>query len=208
MLVRESRSPPIGSEPFNQLRIQNLQLKIYTRTGDEGMTGLLGPQRVFKDNPRIDAYGTVDELNAVIGVVRAEGVDADLDEPLRNIQEDLFVLGSALADPDPNGPFFHAITLDHIGSLERFIDKMETELEPLKNFILPGGSLPSSQLHLARTICRRAERDVVSLMHIEHEPIDPVTVVYLNRLSDYLFVFARFVNHRSGVADVIWVPRK
>ena len=185
-----------------------MQLKIYTKSGDEGLTGLLGPQRVFKDNARIGAYGTVDELNAVVGVVRAEGVDPDLDERLNEVQEDLFVLGSALADPNPDGPFFHAITLNHIVKLERVIDKMEAELEPLKNFILPGGSKASSQLHLARTICRRAERDVVSLMHVEHEPVDPITVVYLNRLSDYLFVFARFVNLRAGVADALWIPRK
>lgn len=172
------------------------------------MTGLLGPRRVFKDNARIDAYGTVDELNAVIGVVRAEGVDTELDGLLKTVQEDLFVLGSALADPDPNGRFFHAITLEHVGHLESGIDQMESELSPLTCFILPGGTRAGSHAHLARTICRRAERDVVSLSHVEHEPVDPVAIVYLNRLSDFLFVFARLVNHRAGMADVPWHPVK
>ena len=183
-------------------------MKIYTRSGDEGMTGLLGPRRVFKDNARIDAYGTVDELNAVLGVVRAEGLPADLDSLLKVCQEDLFVLGSALADPDPNGRFFHAISEAHVVRLEQAIDRMETELAPLASFILPGGTRSASQAHLARTICRRAERDVVSLSHVEHEPVAPVAVIYLNRLSDFLFVFARLVNHRAGVADVPWHPKQ
>lgn len=183
-------------------------MKIYTRSGDEGMTGLLGPRRVFKDNARIDAYGTVDELNAVLGVARAEGVDAELDALLKMVQDDLFVLGSALADPDPNGRFFHAITLEHVEHLEKAIDRMQAELKPLDCFILPGGTRAASQAHLARTICRRAERDVVSLSHVEHEPVDPVAIVYLNRLSDFLFVFARLVNNRAGMPDVPWHPVK
>lgn len=184
-----------------------LEVKIYTRSGDEGMTGMLGPRRVFKDNPRIDAYGTVDELNAVIGLIRSDMNDDNIDLLLKEVQEDLFVLGSALADPDPKGPFFHAITTNHVSRLERAIDSMQEELEPLKSFILPGGSKPASQTHLARTICRRAERDVVSLHHIEHEPVDPVTIVYLNRLSDFLFVMARLINLRAGIADVPWHPK-
>lgn len=184
-----------------------METRIYTRTGDEGMTGLLGPGRVFKDNPRIDAYGTVDELNATIGVVRAEGLDAQLDGYLETVQENLFVLGSALADPNPNGPFFHAIEGDHVAHLERAIDAMQDELTPLMTFILPGGTKAAAAAHLARTICRRAERDVVSLTHVEHEPVDPVVVVFLNRLSDFLFVLARMINHRAGVADVPWHPK-
>jgi cob(I)alamin adenosyltransferase len=184
-----------------------LENRIYTRTGDEGMTGLLGPGRVFKDNPRIDAYGTVDELNATIGVVRAEGLDAQLDGYLETVQENLFVLGSALADPNPNGPFFHAIEDDHVAHLEHAIDAMQDELKPLMTFILPGGTKAAAAAHLARTICRRAERDVVSLTHVEHEPVDPVAVVFLNRLSDFLFVLARMINHRAGVADVPWNPK-
>lgn len=183
-----------------------METKIYTRTGDEGMTGMLGPRRVFKDNARIDAYGTVDELNASLGVVRAEGLDAELDGYLKIVQEDLFVLGSALADPDPKGPFFHAISTTHVSRLERAIDNMQNELKPLTTFILPGGSRAASHSHLARTICRRAERDVVSLSHVEHEPVDPVAIIYLNRLSDFLFVLARLVNHRAGIADVPWRP--
>ena len=172
------------------------------------MTGLLGPRRVFKDNARIDAYGTVDELNAVLGVVRAEGLPTDLDELLKSCQEDLFELGSALADPDPKGRFFHAVSEVHVERLEKAIDRMESELPPLTSFILPGGTRAASQAHLARTICRRAERDVVSLSHVEHEPVDPMAVIYLNRLSDFLFVFARLVNSRDGVADVPWHPRQ
>lgn len=168
---------------------------------------MLSSRRVFKDHARIDAYGTVDELNATIGVVRAEELSEDLDQMLRVVQEDLFVLGSALADPDPKGPFFHAIGPEHVAKLERLIDRMQDELAPLKTFILPGGTKAASHTHLARTTCRRAERDVVSLSHAEHEPVDPITIVYLNRLSDFLFVFARLVNLRSNVCDVPWIPR-
>ena len=184
-----------------------METKIYTRTGDEGMTGMLGPRRVFKDHARIDAYGTVDELNAVVGVIRAEGLDGQLDDYLKTVQDDLFVLGSALADPDPKGPFFHAIHAEHVAHLERAIDTMQAELKPLTTFILPGGSKAASAAHLARTICRRAERDVVSLSHVEHEPVDPVAIVFLNRLSDFLFVLSRLINHRAGVADVPWHPK-
>jgi len=184
-----------------------LEIKIYTRTGDEGMTGMLGPRRVFKDNARIDAYGTVDELNAAVGVVRAEGIDAQFDDYLKIVQEDLFVLGSALADPNPNGPFFHAIDTEHVAHLEHAIDAIQGELKPLTSFILPGGTKAAAAAHLARTICRRAERDVVSLSHVEHEPIDPVAIVFLNRLSDFLFVLARAINQRAGVADVPWHPK-
>lgn len=194
-------------QPFLIDGSTTLETKIYTRTGDEGMTGMLGPRRVFKDNARIDAYGTVDELNATIGVIRAEGVDRQLDEFLKIVQEDLFVLGSALADPDPNGPFFHAIDTGHVAHLERAIDAMQEELRPLTCFILPGGSKAAAAAHLARTICRRAERDVVSLSHVEHEPIDPVAIVFLNRLSDFLFVLARAINQRASIPDVPWHPK-
>lgn len=202
---RTGRALSAGHFPCNGSR--TLEIKIYTRTGDEGMTGMLGPRRVFKDNARIDAYGTVDELNAAVGVVRAEGIDAQFDGYLKIVQEDLFVLGSALADPNPNGPFFHAIDTEHVAHLERAIDAMQGELKPLTSFILPGGTKAAAAAHLARTICRRAERDVVSLSHVEHEPIDPVAIVFLNRLSDFLFVLARAINQRAGVADVPWHPK-
>lgn len=186
--------------------LTQLDTRIYTKSGDEGMTGMLSPRRVFKDHARIDAYGTVDELNACIGVIRAESLPADLDAMLKIVQEDLFDLGSALADPDPKGRFFHAIKLTHVSRLEKYIDEMQARLAPLTSFILPGGTRAASLSHLARTICRRSERDVVSLSHVEHEPVDPITIVYLNRLSDFLFVFARMINHTAGVADVPWNP--
>jgi cob(I)alamin adenosyltransferase len=183
-----------------------LDTKIYTKSGDEGMTGMLSSRRVFKDHARIDAYGTVDELNATVGVVRADSLPADLDAMLKKVQDDLFVLGSALADPDPNGPFFHAISKEHVARLERDIDRMQQDLPQLTSFILPGGSSAAAYTHLARTICRRAERDVVSLTHVEHEPVDPIAIIYLNRLSDFLFVFARMINQHFQVSDVPWHP--
>lgn len=179
-------------------------MKIYTKTGDDGTTGLLGARRVPKDHIRIDAYGTVDELNAVLGGARALGVDHGIDALLARVQNDLFAVGSALADPDPSGKFFGAISDDHARWLEDQIDALESELEPLTKFILPGGTPAAAQVHLARTVCRRAERLVVHLGHQPGEKVAHAIVVYLNRLSDALFVVARAVNHRAGVADVAW----
>lgn len=179
-------------------------MKIYTKTGDDGLTGLLGPGRVGKDCPRIEAYGTVDELNAALGLARAFGLDRGVDELVARIQDDLFVVGSALADPDPEGPFFHALNADRIANLERAIDALDAELPPLTQFILPGGTTAASQLHLGRTICRRSERAVVRLIHQQDQHVAHEILVYLNRLSDLLFVLARAVNHRAGVADIPW----
>jgi cob(I)alamin adenosyltransferase len=181
-----------------------MTVKIYTKTGDQGMTGLLGKNRVPKDDIRIEAYGTVDELNAVLGVVRAQGVDSAADAVLAQLQSDLFVVGSALADNSPSGPFHHAITAEHVTGLENHIDLLETELRPLTQFILPGGTLAAAHIHLARTVCRRAERLTVSLSRRSGENVSGSLVVYLNRLSDLLFVLARVVNHRAGVADTPW----
>jgi cob(I)alamin adenosyltransferase len=180
-------------------------MKIYTKTGDDGTTGLLGPGRVLKDAPRIEAYGTVDELNAVLGLARATGgLDPELDALVARLQDDLFAVGAALADPDPAGKFHNAVGPERAGRLEAEIDHLEAELPPLTHFILPGGTLASSQLHLARTIGRRAERHVVHLGHQPGESVPENLVVYLNRLSDLLFVVARAVNHRASVADVVW----
>jgi len=179
-------------------------MKIYTKSGDSGMTGLLGMGRVAKDEPRIEAYGTVDELNAAIGLARANGVDSAADAMLQRVQNDLFVVGSALADPSPDGPFHQSVTPDHIAHVELWIDGLETELTPLQQFILPGGTPAASALHLARTICRRAERLVVHLGRQSGETVPTTIIIYLNRMSDFLFVLARVVNHRAGVADVIW----
>ena len=183
---------------------RGMTVKIYTKTGDQGMTGLLGKGRVPKDDVRIEAYGTVDELNAVLGLVRTHGLDAGADALAAQLQNDLFVVGSALADPSPTGPFHQAITAEHVARLETQIDSLETELRPLTQFILPGGAPAAAHLHLARTVCRRAERLVVRLSRQPGENVPSSLVIYLNRLSDLLFVLARAVNHRAGVADTPW----
>jgi cob(I)alamin adenosyltransferase len=179
-------------------------VKIYTKTGDDGLTGLLGPGRVGKDCPRIEAYGTVDELNAALGLARAFGLDRGADDLVARIQDDLFVVGSALADPDPDGPFFHALNAERIANLEHAIDALDAELPPLTQFILPGGTTAAAQLHLGRTICRRSERALVRLIHQADQHVAHEILVYLNRLSDLLFVLARAVNYRAGVADIPW----
>jgi cob(I)alamin adenosyltransferase len=181
-------------------------MKIYTKTGDEGETGLFGGGRVRKDHARIEAYGTVDELNAALGTARGEALQNDLDQALRQIQNDLFDLGAELATP-------HAEILktrvgsEQIQQLEQWIDAWETELPPLKTFILPGGLRAAGELHLARTICRRAERCVVRLAEITEQPISAEIGIYLNRLSDLLFVAARLVNQRGGRGDELWEKR-
>ncbi|MDG2380119.1 MAG: cob(I)yrinic acid a,c-diamide adenosyltransferase [Pirellulaceae bacterium] len=177
-------------------------VRIYTKTGDEGETGLVGGARIAKDDARIEAYGTIDELNAAIGVVRSVRPVADLDPLLAAIQGDLFSLGAELASPAA-GPAKHpAITDDQIGQLETSIDSWEADLPPLHNFILPGGSLCAGHLHLARVICRRAERRVVTLARTDY--VAASVIPFLNRLSDLLFVLARAENAKRGVADTIW----
>ena len=179
-------------------------MKIYTKTGDSGDTGLFGGPRVSKDAPRIEAYGTVDELNSVLGVARTQGLDDEIDRLLARIQNELFALGAQLATPDPAAHQTLMIGPPQISALETAIDRFELGLEPLKQFILPGGTPGAAQLHLARTVCRRAERRLVSLMRGSAEPISGDLVIYLNRLSDLLFVLARAVNHAAGCADVPW----
>jgi cob(I)alamin adenosyltransferase len=179
-------------------------LKIYTKTGDDGTTGLLGPGRAAKDCPRVEAYGTVDELNAALGVARAAGLDRDADALVAGLQDDLFALGAALADPAPDGRFHGAIRHEKVAELERSIDALEADLPPLSQFILPGGTPGAAQIHLARAVCRRAERRVVALAHREGEHVPGEVLAYLNRLGDLLFVLARAINHRAGVSDVPW----
>lgn len=173
-------------------------MKIYTRTGDAGETSLFGGARVAKNDPRIDAYGTVDELNAFVGLARASWPDAPFDNELAEVQMDLFDIGAQLASPGNSR--FPGANPSRVGDLERAIDDMERELPPLKNFVLPGGTPAAAHLHACRTICRRAERLVVALADDQAKN----SIVYLNRLSDYFFVAARFANHRNGVPDVIW----
>jgi len=187
-------------------------MKIYTRTGDKGETGLFGGQRVPKDSERVEAYGDVDELNAVLGsavvYLEMDGVN-EVVPGLREIQADLFTLGARLATPAPEdggreNRHIPTLPAGRIASMERWIDAMDDELEPLKNFILPGGTRAAAALHLARTVCRRAERRVVALAR--HAHIDAEIVTYLNRLSDLLFTLARLANRRAGVPDVAWQP--
>lgn len=181
-------------------------MKIYTRTGDEGDTGLFGGSRVEKDHPRVRAYGDVDELNATIGIALAHNTDARITEILHGVQRDLFSVGALLATPDPEKMQQHlakAVLGDaRIRELESFIDECDLELEPLKAFILPGGSPAAAALHLARTVCRRAERQVVRLARQIEVP--GIVVVYLNRLSDLLFTLARFANKRAGTTEENW----
>lgn len=182
-------------------------MKIYTKTGDAGQTGLFGGLRVAKDALRVHAYGTADECNAAIGVARAAGgLDAELDAMLAQVQNQLFVVGADLATPEES-PNIPRVGAEEIAQLEQWIDGLEATLEPLRQFILPGGTPAAAQLHMARTTCRRAERWAVSLLH--EEPISPHVLSYLNRLSDFLFVAARAANARAGATDVPWVsPRQ
>ena len=183
-------------------------MKIYTKTGDGGETGLFGGGRVSKDSLRVAAYGEVDELNATLGLVRALDPQEFADPLLRTVQGDLFTIGAELATPDRDK--LHKtlarsrapIGDSDIAALEEVIDSHESRLEPLKNFILPGGVPKAATLHLARTVCRRAERSVVALSR--HEQISPAILGYLNRLSDLLFVLARAANAHAGRPDVKW----
>ena len=178
-------------------------MKLYTRTGDTGETSYFDGTRVRKDDPRLDTYGDVDELNAWLGFVRASGIDAGPDEDLAQIQRDLFALGAQLADPaDKLSPRVSkaVITDADVGRLETLIDALDAELPPLRRFILPGGTGAGAALHVARTVCRRAERRMVALA----PPVDAVLLRYVNRLSDLLFVLARAVNHRRGVPETDW----
>lgn len=179
--------------------------KIYTRTGDEGDTGLFGGGRVPKSHPRVDAYGDVDELNAAIGLARAIELMPRVDEVLVPLQRDLFAIGALLATPDQEKmkKQLEKANIDEqrIRELEHLIDEGDRELEPLKSFILPGGTPKAAALHVARTVCRRAERRVVGL---EREEIPRIVVVYLNRLSDLLFTLARVANRRAGAGEVTW----
>lgn len=185
-------------------------MRIYTRTGDSGETGLFGGQRVLKSHPRIAAFGEVDELNAVLGLAAASAEPPDLRAMLETLQGELFVVGADLATPHdegrpaPGGRPVPRVTESMVAELERRIDAAEEELEPLRQFILPGGCAAAAGLHLARAVCRRAERAVVAAAG--KEALNPEVAVYLNRLADLLFVLARLANHRAGRQDVPWTP--
>lgn len=181
-------------------------MKIYTKTGDEGKTSLFGGKRVWKDDLRLQAYGTIDELNSVLGIASGEIQSEELREIISSIQNDLFTLGSDLATPleiEAKNFAIPRVDENFISRLEKFIDSYDNQLPELKNFILPGGTKGASYLHFARTICRRAERETVALG--KSVDIGDKIVVYLNRLSDLLFVLARYDNSRNGTPDIHWL---
>ncbi|HEY0971450.1 MAG TPA: cob(I)yrinic acid a,c-diamide adenosyltransferase [Gemmatimonadales bacterium] len=183
-----------------------MAFKIYTRTGDSGETGLFGGGRVGKDDARVDAYGEVDELNAAVGLARSLGEEPGIDAQLQLVQRDLFAIGSILATPNREkmARQLEKARLDEarVAELEAAMDEADGELPPLKAFILPAGTPTGAALHVARTVCRRAERRVVALAREIELP--EIVVVYLNRLSDLLFTLARLANHRAGAGDVEW----
>jgi len=176
-------------------------LKIYTKTGDDGTTGLQGNLRLKKSHPRIVAYGTIDEANAFLGIVLTTEIDSDISEVLTRIQNELFVAGADLSNPNLL-QIKNRITATMVTKIEKTIDNYENELTPLSNFILPGGDITASQLHFSRTIVRRAETCLVLLQ--EQEEINKNCLKYLNRLSDLLFVLGRVINKRKGKKDIIW----
>ena len=176
-------------------------MKIYTKTGDDGNTGLQGNVRISKSHPRIMSYGTVDEANAALGIVLANSLDEDIVNILTEIQNDLFLVGADLSNPNLND-VKNRVSLDKTQRLEQYIDKFESELPPLTNFILPGGETAAAQLHYVRTIVRRAETQVVQLS--EKDEINSNCITYLNRLSDLFFVMGRLINKRKGTEDILW----
>lgn len=178
-------------------------MKIYTKTGDQGKTALLGGRRISKDDLRIEAYGTIDELNSHIGLLLSMNLVPELKSKLQQIQSYLFVLGSNLAaDPEKSGLKIPTLSDDETQFLESEIDEMETKLMPLQFFILPGGDPTCAQAHICRTVCRRAERRVVSLSQVEI--VNNQIIIYLNRLSDYLFVLARYFTYLNKSEEIYW----
>jgi cob(I)alamin adenosyltransferase len=181
-------------------------MRIYTKAGDQGKTSLIGGTRVHKSHHRIDAYGTVDELNAYVGLVRDQPVNSDRLDLLKEIQDCLFVIGASLAtDPDKANRTLPDLRESDIQLLEAEMDRMDAELPELRHFVLPGGHASVSAAHVARTVCRRAERLVVALA--QEEPVAALVIKYLNRLSDYLFVLSRKMALELGVEEVKWYPR-
>jgi len=179
-------------------------MKIYTKSGDRGETGLYGGSRIWKDSPRVESFGEIDEVNSAIGLALNAIQNAEITALLKNIQEDLFSIGAELATP-PERPIEHGkrkVDSDHVRSLEEAIDRYDKELTPLHRFILPGGTEGASRLHMARSICRRAERRVVGLLR--DEEVNPNILKYLNRLSDLLFILARTLNHKAGQIEETW----
>lgn len=184
--------------------VYHVGMKLYTKRGDDGHTDLIGGARVSKNHLRVSAYGAVDELNATIGLALADCEIDAIKRGLITVQCRLFDLGADLATPSSERAPASRLNAQHVKELESQIDAASDRLEPLRNFILPGGTTLAARLHIARTVCRRAEREVVGLA--EHEALDPLATVYLNRLADLLFALARLANAEAGVADVPWLP--
>lgn len=181
-------------------------MKIYTKTGDQGTTALFGGKRVSKADLRIDTYGTVDELNSWIGLLRDQEVNFKRKDFLITIQDRLFTIGSILAtEPGNTKVRIPALSAEDVQALEKSIDEMDSELPPMKSFILPGGHQSVSFCHITRTVCRRSERLVISLNN--HEPVDALVIQYMNRLSDYLFVLGRKISQELGIEDTPWKPK-
>jgi cob(I)alamin adenosyltransferase len=202
---------PYGAKGHAEKRERSASMKIYTKKGDAGETGLIGGARVAKDHLRVQACGELDELNAILGLVQANAafglpLPAGLDAELRSLQADLFLLGAELATPRGGSLGLRGINATSTEVLEQAIDRMEASLPPLKSFILPGGSVAGAQLHLARTVCRRVERRIAVLHRAE--PLRSDVLQYVNRFSDYLFVAARYVNQALGIVESPWIPRE
>lgn len=198
----------MSKDTFNEPRLAIN--RVYTRQGDTGQTGLVGGQRVSKDSPRIEAYGTVDELNAFVGAARVTSNQLGLDELsaiLLRVQHELFNLGSILATlPEDVHPKQPRVTEIETARLEAEMDRMNQDLAPLRSFVLPGGSRLDADLHIARTVCRRAERACIALARLESVP--PEAIRYLNRLSDAFFVWSRWAGHKCGAAETLWQPNQ
>lgn len=186
--------------------VYHVGMKLYTKRGDDGHTDLIGGVRVSKNHLRVSAYGAVDELNATIGLALADCEIDAVNRVLITVQCRLFDLGADLATPGSDKASSGRLNTDHVEDLEQMIDLVSEKIEPLRSFILPGGTTLAARLHVARTVCRRAERGTVALA--EYETLDPLATVYLNRLADLLFALARLANAEAGVPDVPWVPDK
>lgn len=181
-------------------------MKIYTKTGDKGQTSLYGGKRLSKDDIRIEAYGTVDELNSFIGLLNASFTEATQNYILTEVQKRLFTIGSNLASDPDKKLLTPDIREEDISALENAMDAMDQLLEPLNYFILPGGDISVAYAHVCRTVCRRAERRIITLAG--HSEVDPLIITYINRLSDYFFVLARYIGHTRQIQEIPWIPRK
>jgi cob(I)alamin adenosyltransferase len=207
MLTLDYFKPPEQIGHFNVLITMEKEFRIYTKTGDKGETSLVGGTRVMKNHPRIEAYGDLDELKSWIGLIRDQEIGMDHRKTLLEIQDRLFTIESHLASENPDvAALMPQLAEKHSLILESEIDRMNEQLPPISNFILPGGFQPASMCHIARTVCRRVERKVIGLLGVEE--VDPLIVQYINRLSDYLFVLARALTFEGNGTETPWIPKR